>query len=383
MTPKKTTARLSFDSKDRALALLRCLIRSRYFPHALPNSAELSRLLRIPRSSLDYALQCHISDALIEPNLQGSVHHYLPPANHAMGKILFVVNTDILRGWYSLFQDWLIGVEEVLHAEGYDTAVLSGFTSPRHKVEQILEAREHGCMGVVLASHTEPLVVEAVLKHQIPAILLGNATIHQQDIGCVCSDNEAGMHKLIDHLLQEHHRRIALYINGLNFHHGFQQRFSAYQHYLRQHGLEPCLDLVFYEAHHEMTARRAAELFYGMTHRPTAIICGSDREAFELVAELRHLKMEVPSQVSVVGFDNNHYGQILDPPITTIDIYSTQMGRVAANYLLNEMQAPQMPVKILLPTDLIPRASTRPLSSKKTTRSPLTHPADSNQILTF
>jgi DNA-binding LacI/PurR family transcriptional regulator len=383
MPLKKDTVRLSFDSKDRALSLLKTLIRTRYFPDSLPGSAELSRLLRIPKTSIEYALECYVTDDLIGPKPNKAGFDYHPNTNHAAGEVLFVVNTDILRGWYSLFQDWLIGLEQVLFEEGYETRVLSDFTSPLDKIDRLFEARERGVMGMVLASRVENVVIESVVQAKIPSVILGNSTINQQEIGCVCTDNASGIDKMVHHLLTEGHNRIAMYVNGLNFHDGFRERFTAYQHCMRQHGQEAWMDLVFYEPHSEVTARRAAEIFYGLTTRPTAIICGSDREAFELVAELRHLHIEVPKQVSVVGFDNNHYGRILEPPITTIDIFSAQMGRVAGNYLLNEMQAAQLPVKILLPTELIIRSSTQSSPGSKKPKNTSPSGQDNNQILTF
>jgi LacI family transcriptional regulator, purine nucleotide synthesis repressor len=371
MSAKKSTIRLSFESKDRALSLLKTLIRSRYFPEVLPNSAELSRLLRIPKTSLDYSLECYQSDGLIEPKPDKSGYVYRPHKNPPLGQVFFVVNRDILRGWYSLFQDWLIGVEDVLFEEGYETRVLTHFSSPLEKRDRLLATRKQGAMGFVLVSQVEKVVIESIVQAKIPSVTLGNFTIHQQDIGCVCSDNRSGVEKLISHLREEGHTRIAMYVNGLNFHDGFRERFAAYQHGLRQQGLEAWMELVFYELHSEVTARRAAEIFYGLTHRPSAIICGSDREAFELMAELRHLQIDVPAQVSVVGFDNNHYGRILEPPLTTVDICSIHMGRVAGNYLLNEMQEAQLPVKILLPTELILRSSTQSPTSCKTAPHPV------------
>ncbi|MDZ4788220.1 MAG: substrate-binding domain-containing protein [Blastochloris sp.] len=355
---KKDTARLSFDSKERALSLLRTLIRSRYIAEVLPSAAELSRILRIPKTAIDYSLEELTKQRLIEARTGEIGYHYIQRANPPSGEVILVVNRDILRGWYSLILDWMIGVEETLFEEGYELRAYSGFHSAQEKMAKIAEARHHGCMGVVLPNHVEPQVIAQLVRDKIPAVTLGNATLNQEEIGCICSDNRAGMEKLLAHLFSENHKRIAMYVTGLNVHDGYRERFLTYQQVMRQHGQDTCLDMVFYDNHTERSARRAAEIYYGLTTKPTAIVCGSDREAFELVSELHHLKIEVPKHVSVVGFDNNHFGQMLEPPMTTIDIYSSQMGRVAANYLLNEMQTPQLPVKILLPTELIVRGST-------------------------
>ena len=361
---RRDTVRISSESKDRTLSLLKSLIRSRYFPEIIPVETELSRLLHIPRSSVSIALQVLAAENTIS-------HH---PAGHGwiyngwthqtpVGQVYFVVNSDILRGWYSLFQDWLVGFDQVMFAEGYETRMLTDFINAEHKIEKIQDASARGAMGFVLASYTEPSVCRFLADCEIPATLLGNATIRQEDLGCICSDNRIGVDKLFSYLLAQNHSQIAFYSTGLGYHDGFRERFVAYQSLMRQNGLDPRLDLAFKEPHSELSARKAADILYGLPKKPTAVICASDREAFELVAELKHLDVEVPAHLSITGFDNNHFGQILEPALTTIDIFAHEMGISAANYLLNEMQTRQMAVKILLPTQIIVRSSVLPIGN--------------------
>jgi LacI family transcriptional regulator len=367
MTPssKKATVKLSFSDKDRAIVLLRTLARLSYFGASFPSEAELSRLLRIPRSSLALGFANLEAERLIQKSSTGLWQTMAWQDQKPLGQIGFVVNTDIIKGWYSLFQDWLMGFEHTMADEGYETVLLSGFASCQDKIDQIVLQRERGLMALALASHVETELLDYVGTAAIPSVLLGNARIHHEGLGCVCSDNRAGMEKVIDHLVQNNHRDIAFYCTGLGFHEGCRERLASYQTSMRQFGLEPRPEWVFNEPHHELSARKAAEIFQTRNTKPTAFACATDREAFELIAEFRHLKIDVPRDVSVAGFDNNHFAQMLEPAMTTVDIYAHEMGRVAANYLLNEMQAPQMPVKILLPADLVVRVSVGTLKPSK------------------
>lgn len=378
----RDTVKLSFNDKDRAISLLQTLVRVRYFGETLPGDAELSRLIRIPKSSITLGLAKLEAEGLIAR--QGT--SYVSQAWNAqppVGQIIFVLNTDILEGWYSLFQDWLMGFEHTLADEGYATSLLSNFSSLRDKIERIALAREKGAMGLALASRTEPEVLDYLASIAFPTVILGNATIRQQQFGCICSDNRAGMERIIDHLVSLGHRRIEFYVNGLSFHDGYGERWSTYQARMRDYGLIPSSDLVFPEPHHKALARRAAAVLASQPQKPTAVACATDREAFELIAELRHLGIEVPRDLSVTGFDNNHFTQVLEPPMTTADIYAFDMGRVAANYLLNEMQAPQMPVKILLPADLVVRLSTQAIEAPTPPASLPTRAQPSQDIVTF
>jgi len=263
---KKETIKLSFDQKERALAVLKSLILSNYFGDHVPDDAALSRMLRIPRSSLLIAINNIIAKNIMTPSSSGQGWDVTKQSTiRDMGTVAFVVNTDPLAGWFSLFR--------------------------------------------VLASRAETEVQRCVLDSEIPTVILGNSTINEEAIGCICSDNFAGIHKAIDFLISKNHRNISMYVTGLSFHHGFEVRYHAYQYAMRQRHLSPHSELVFPEAHNDLTARRAADVILRMKHKPSAILCASDREAFELVSELRHLNIKVPNDISIMGFDNNHFGK--------------------------------------------------------------------------
>lgn len=357
----RDTAVISFDMLDRASALLRALVRARYFKGRIPTDAELSRTLRMPRTSIIPALEKLEAEGLLESQPDKTYHYGDAVASRGIGTVAFILNTDLLRGWYSLFQDFLIGFNQVLEAESYDITLLSGFDSVERKAAALRESWQQGVMAFAFASYAEPTLRHLVVQEKMPSVVFGNATIRQEEIGCVCSDNRTGVEKVINHLLNMGHTRIAMYVCGLGSHDGFRIRYHAYQQTMHAAGLAPVTQLAFTENHNETTARKAAEVFSSIPDAPTAVLCASDREAFEFISELRHLGISVPDQVSVTGFDNNHYARIFDPALTTVDIYAEDMGKVAANYLLNEMQSPQLPVRISLPTTLVSRASALPL----------------------
>jgi DNA-binding LacI/PurR family transcriptional regulator len=362
-TRNRETIRLSFETRDRALAILRTLVRTRYFGGQIPSELELSRLLRLPKSSITLAMERLESDHYVAAAPRREFFSYGSRVQEAKsGSIAFVVNSDPLRGWYNLFADFLVGFESVMADENYAVSLATGFESPRQKIEAIGKLRAHGAMGVAFASYLERSVLRHVVEQQIPSVILGNATLYQEEIGCICSDNRTGMQKIIRHFLDQNHRSIAFYSCGLARHDGFRERYETYQHEMRTAGLEPVSTLAFSEQHNETMAAQAAEKLLALDDIPSAIACSCDREAFELVAALQHHGVRVPQQISVSGFDNNHYGHVIEPALTTVDIYSADMGRIAANYLLNEMQGPQLPVKLMVPTKLIQRNSVATLA---------------------
>jgi LacI family transcriptional regulator len=354
--PEVTSA--SAGIKDHAYSLLRALIRSHYFGDTLPTVQKLIHTTRIPKSAVEEALMRLENEDLIE-KVGTSYRQVFIPDSERQGRAVFLLNSNIFATWYGIFQDYLIGFEEILNEQHVDTIFRSEFESVEQKFDTLREFRNNRINGVAFASFTEPSLRQYVIHEKIPTVLLGNATLREREIGCVSSDNQGGIESVVNHLLDLNHRQIAYYTTAVYTHDGFNDRLIGYELGMRRAGLKPVYDLVFAERHHTNMANRAALIFQSMDPRPTAIVCSCDREAFELMSELRQSGFKIPDQVAITGADNSIFGAIGDPPLTSLDPHPRQIGRFAANYLLNEMHAPQMPVRILLPTDLVERESVK------------------------
>lgn len=344
--------------KDHAYALLRTLVRSHYFGDTLPTIQKLVHTTRIPKSAVEEALLHLENDDLIEKH-GDTFRTIFIPDHQRQGRVVFLLNSNIFATWYGIFQDYLIGFEEVLREQHIETIFRSEFESVDQKLETLREFRSNRIDAVAFASFTEQSLRQYVIKEEIPAVLLGNATIRERELGCVCSDNQGGIETMVNHLLDRNHRTIAYYTTAVYSHDGFNERFIGYELGMRRAGLKPIYDLVFDNRHHSSMANRAALMFQAMDPRPTAIVCSCDREAFELMAELRQSGFKIPEQVSVTGADNSIFGAIGDPPLTSLDIHPREIGCFAASYLLNEMQNPQIPIRMLLPADLMQRDSVK------------------------
>ena len=88
----------------------------------------------------------------------------------------------------------------------------------------------------------------------------------------------------------------------------------------------------------------------------TAILAMSDRQAIAILAEAKRRNIDVPKDLSVIGFDNAENAIVADPPLTTIAQPTLEKGRIAARILFEG--AP--PGEVVLPARLVVRASTAP-----------------------
>jgi DNA-binding LacI/PurR family transcriptional regulator len=96
---------------------------------------------------------------------------------------------------------------------------------------------------------------------------------------------------------------------------------------------------------------------------PTAIFAGNDRQAAGVYRALHELGVTVPGEMSVVGFDNLPFTEIMYPPLTTVHAPRLELGRTAATMLLHQInREPLEMTRVVLPTHFIERQSCQPLS---------------------
>ena len=97
-----------------------------------------------------------------------------------------------------------------------------------------------------------------------------------------------------------------------------------------------------------------------MDDRPTAVFCSADMVAFGLIAKLMSEGIDVPGDISVVGFDDIEMSEFYIPALTTIRQDRHLLGRRAAEVLLARLRNPgsRGEGEELIPVELVVRAST-------------------------
>jgi LacI family transcriptional regulator len=90
----------------------------------------------------------------------------------------------------------------------------------------------------------------------------------------------------------------------------------------------------------------------------TAIFVASDSMAVGVIRALYDLKIKIPKEISVIGFDDIPTAEYLIPPLTTVRVYTEYMGRVAVERVISKKNSlRKIPQKTVIPTELIKRKS--------------------------
>lgn len=102
------------------------------------------------------------------------------------------------------------------------------------------------------------------------------------------------------------------------------------------------------------------ERFQNMEYKPDALICANDFLAIHMMAALKRLGLTVPDDIMVTGFDGTPQSAVVEPSLTTVQIPSNDIGRMAAEMLLERLQSPDQPFRsVYVQTKPIWRKSTR------------------------
>jgi LacI family transcriptional regulator len=272
-------------------------------------------------------------------------------------KTLALVVTDITNPY---FTSMARGVEDVAAAFNY-TVIYCNTDESETKEEKyanmLAQRRVDGVLLVPSCGNAKTIkflvsngVYVVVLDRRIPGV--------ETDI--VCSDSENGANRLIKLLIGLGHKRIAV-ISGQKDVSTSIDRVIGYRQALTEAGLSEN-ELVYFGAFSEQSGYELTHQAMMQLPRPTAIFGANNFIAVGIIKALHDLKIEVPGDVSVVGFDDLPESMIMKPFLTVARQPAYEMGRLATDLLLKRIsgEISEDYREIILPIEIIARESSGP-----------------------
>ncbi|MFH1202326.1 MAG: substrate-binding domain-containing protein [Candidatus Omnitrophota bacterium] len=219
-----------------------------------------------------------------------------------------------------------------------------------------LLARPKYLDGIIFADINGQIqVIKKFANKDIPFLVMNNFVTGP--INCISIDNKSGAISALDYLIELGHKRIATICGNMSTE-AAKKRLEGYKEALKRHNLKIEDSLVKNGEFLRTPARLAAEELLKSKNPPTAIFAASDVMALEVLEAAKNLKIKVPEQLSIIGFDDNPLSVYSPVPLTTVSQPLMEMGRLALENLNQVViKRQKTPVKIILPTRLIKRKS--------------------------
>lgn len=248
------------------------------------------------------------------------------------------------------------GIEELALAHDYSVILAASHSDPARELHAVQSFQERRVDGVlVMASRIGARYLPMLAGMKAPIVLINSH--HPGDfVYSLRIDDQAGARTATGHLMDLGHKRIA-YIGDRS---GFQSdagRLAGYRQQLAQSGVRYRRELVVHEDSGPAGGLRAMSQLLHLPVPPTAVFCYNDRLALGAMRAVREHGLRVPSDISIVGFDDVFLSSYADPPLTTIQQPKHEMGRQAIQILL-DLLAGDHPASRIVTGTLIVRQST-------------------------
>lgn len=252
------------------------------------------------------------------------------------------------------------GIDDVLAQNQYELMI---YTTHRHK------NKEHAFVSTMTRGLTEGLLIvlpvqaekytDSLREHDFPYVLIDQNSANHQDPS-VTSANQEGAREAVEHLIKLGHRRIGI-ITGWMDVAGARDRLQGYKLALLNHNIRFDPDLVIKGDFTQPLGFSGAQTLLNLSSPPTAIFPSNDDAAVGAIEAIKLAGLQVPEDISVIGFDDVPMAANLTPKLTTVHQPIAEVGKIATQMLLNSLDDPDVTIRnIVLPTTLIIRESTAP-----------------------
>ena len=237
---------------------------------------------------------------------------------------------------HDYFAHVLDSFKRVVEAKGYDITFIN--STHNQNMTYLEHSRYRGVDGVVIAcvDFFDPQVLD-LIRSQIPVVTIDHVFDYRI---AVLSDNIQGMHDLVEYVCSKGHRKIA-YIAGDDTS-VTKNRVGSFYRSLEKKGINIPDEYVLYASYRnpDLAYDRTKKLLK-LADRPTCIMYCDDYSALGGINAIREEGLNIPDDISVVGYDGSNISQILDPKLTTLKQDTEKIGRVAAEKLIHLIENPK------------------------------------------
>jgi DNA-binding LacI/PurR family transcriptional regulator len=312
--------------------------------------ATVSRFLRGQRVRSEDAIRVAVEELAYWPSaaarsLRSGVHYAIA-----------VVVPDVTNPFFAAL---VKGVESVFRPGPY--SVFLANTDESSDVEDaIIADLVRRVDGIILAPATEQDETPLRAREAGVPVVFVDRDLEGGEFDSVLVDNAGGAAAAAAHLASLGHRRIALISGPLNTTPG-RGRYEGFTAELERRGIQLPEEFRQFADFRESGGHEAMLRLLAVAERPTAVFSANNLMTIGAMKALRTTGVRVPSDISLVGFDDLDLAPLLDPPLTVVERPTVEQGILAAHLLQGRLTGSnQQPQRVILPVRLVPRASTAP-----------------------
>jgi LacI family repressor for deo operon, udp, cdd, tsx, nupC, and nupG len=269
----------------------------------------------------------------------------------------------------NFFSNVIAGLEEVTYQKGYNLIICQSNESYEREVK---------CVNTLINQHVSCIIIsisadfekdehlKSIKDHHIQLIQFDRVA-DDLDTFKVLNDNEQASMEAVSHMIEQGYKRIALLEGPQNLN-IFRQRKAGYLAALKKYKMEIIPELIMENAWTKELGAEATKVLLNLPTPPDAIFAStSDFAALGVLEVAQERGIKVPEELGICGYSNESFTKITNPQLTTIDQFSSIIGKTIANLYFQEMKSEGKDVKSkieIIKPKLIIRGSTQKIKTK-------------------
>ena len=262
-----------------------------------------------------------------------------------------LIVTDILNPFHATLAK---AVQDTAEAHGYTVLMFNSDEQPDKERRALETLQGHLPQGLIVVP-TSQTSSNLETVPGVPVVELDRSS-GLEGAYRVMVDNLGGAREAVAHLTGLGHRRIGMIVGQQDVSTA-RERLAGYREALAAAGIAYDPALVLPGHHREADGRLAAMQLLSRRDRPTALFVGNNEMTVGAVLAARELGLEIPGDLSIIGFDDSRWAQTLFPALTVVAQPAYELGQLACQQLLSVIGGQPCPQDVRLPTQLIRRAS--------------------------
>lgn len=261
----------------------------------------------------------------------------------------------------SFFPEVIMGIESVLRPNGYHVLICQSNESPEIELINLkaLESKMVDGFIISVTGKDNYTYFESLVKSNFPVVFF-NRICPGLNTSQVVIDDYKWAYEAVKHLINSGHKRIAHLSGPEDLELAFNRK-RGYIDALKEYGLEIDDKLIIPCGIQMERGVMGAHCILNMENRPDAIFAINDPVAIGAMKTLQRNGVKIPEDMAIVGFTESKMAMIVEPNLTSIEQPTFEMGKIAAELLLEQMKnkgdEPIPPKKIVLEARLNIRES--------------------------
>jgi DNA-binding LacI/PurR family transcriptional regulator len=304
---------------------------------------DLAQKLGLSTSTVSRALQNNPTisdDTRLRVNKLAKKIGYYPDAlaKSLKNKKSYTIGVIVPEISHFFFSSVIDGIEDVTYKDGY-TILMTKSNEDFEREVLNLESLITNRVAGVIASISQNTKVEKhfynIINRGIPIVLF-DRVLDDLDVHKIVGDDFEKAYKMVNHLIDSGYQNIA-YLAGPSHLNITSKRLGGYKKALIDNDIELMDELILHVNLNENDGFEGAKSLLQQFPKVDAICCVNDPVALGVYKYLNKVGIKIPDKIGVTGFSNNPSSEIINPTMTTVDQKGYQMGKKAAEILLQKI----------------------------------------------